>query len=87
MFMQDAAGDFEVYQYNATLNAFVGNSMGTVGAPWAVDGIAAATPGGGASSASTAQLCRRRHRSARPEPQTSHLFLAPGSLNKRGGRS
>ena len=56
MLMQDAAGDFEVYQYNATLNAFVGNSMGTVGAPWAVDGIAAATPGGGASSASTAQL-------------------------------
>ena len=41
MLMQDAAGDFEVYQYNASLNAFVGNSMGTVGAPWVVDGIAA----------------------------------------------
>lgn len=41
MLMQDAAGDFEVYQYNAGLNAFVGNAMGAVGAPWVVDGIAA----------------------------------------------
>ncbi len=47
MLMQDAAGDFEVYQYNASLNAFVGNSMGAVGAPWAVDGIAANPPSGG----------------------------------------
>ena len=54
MLMQDAAGDFEVYQYNAGENAFVGTSMGTVGAPWVVDGIAA-NPSGG-SAASTAQL-------------------------------
>ena len=56
MLMQDAAGDFEVYQYNASLNAFVGNSMGKVGAPWVVDGIAANTSSGGATAASTAQL-------------------------------
>jgi hypothetical protein len=56
--MQDAAGDFEVYQYNASLNAFVGNSMGAVGAPWVVDGIAADPPTGsmGSSDASTSQL-------------------------------
>ena len=42
--MQDAAGDFEVYQYNPSLNAFVGNSMGAVGAPWVVDGIAGTDP-------------------------------------------
>ena len=54
--MQDAAGDFEVYQYNASQNAFVGTSMGAVGAPWVVDGIAADPSGGGASGASTAQL-------------------------------
>ncbi len=54
--MQDAAGDFEVYQYNASLNAFVGNSMGKVGAAWVVDGIAANTSSGGATAASTAQL-------------------------------
>ena len=57
MLMQDAAGDFEVYQYNASLNAFVGNSMGKVGAAaWVVDGIAANTSSGGATAASTAQL-------------------------------
>jgi len=39
------------HQYNATLNAFVGNSIGTVGAPWVVDGIAGASSVG----ASTAQ--------------------------------
>jgi hypothetical protein len=52
--MQDAAGNFEVYQYNASLNAFVGNSMGAVGAPWVVDGIAANSPSSAGSS--TAQL-------------------------------
>ena len=56
--MRDAAGDFEVYQYNASENAFVGTSMGAVGAPWVVDGIAADPPSGSgaAGSASTAQL-------------------------------
>src|SRR5262249_1172181 len=44
MLMQNATGNFEVYQYNAGLNAFVGNPMGAVGAPWVVDGIAAAPP-------------------------------------------
>jgi len=52
--MQDAAGNFEVYQYNASLNAFVGNPMGAVGAPWVVDGIAADPPSGAGTS--TAQL-------------------------------
>jgi hypothetical protein len=59
--MQDAAGNFEVYQYNASLNAFVGNAMGAVGAPWVVDGIAANAPSGamggsGNQLGSTAQL-------------------------------
>src|SRR5262249_59365205 len=54
MLMQDAAGNFEVYQYNAGLNAFVGNSMGAVGAPWVVDGIAADPPS--SAGTSTAQL-------------------------------
>src|SRR5262249_27866317 len=50
-----------VYQYNANLNAFVGNSMGAVGAPWVVDGIAADPPAGSVGSsddqpASNAQL-------------------------------
>src|SRR5262249_56691134 len=46
-----------VYQYNANLNAFVGNSMGAVGAPWVVDGIAADPPTASTGSAgSTAQL-------------------------------
>jgi len=52
--MQDAAGNFEVYQYNASLNAFVGNSMGAVGAPWVLDGIAANSPSN--AGASNAQL-------------------------------
>jgi len=52
--MQDAAGNFEVYQYNASLNAFVGNAMGAVGAPWVVNGIAANSPG--TTGTSTAQL-------------------------------
>src|SRR5262245_23781593 len=58
MLMQDAAGNFEVYQYNASLNAFVGNSMGAVGAPWVVDGIAADPPTGatGSLDGSTSQL-------------------------------
>ena len=55
--MQDAAGNFEVYQYNASLNAFVGNPMGAVGAPWVVDGIAGNSPSGsGGQLGSTAQL-------------------------------
>jgi hypothetical protein len=61
MLMQDAAGNFEVYQYNASLNAFVGNAMGTVGAPWVVEGISAApatgsTGNSGAAIGSTAQI-------------------------------
>src|SRR5262249_12270014 len=54
MLMQDAAGNFEVYQYNAGLNAFVGNAMGAVGAPWVLDGIAADPPSGAGNS--TGQL-------------------------------
>jgi hypothetical protein len=40
------------------LNAFVGNAMGAVGAPWVVDGIAADPPSAsmGSSDSSTAQL-------------------------------
>jgi hypothetical protein len=54
MLMQDAAGNFEVYQHNASLNAFVGNAMGAVGAPWVVNGIAANSPS--TTGTSTAQL-------------------------------
>ena len=55
--MQDAAGAFEVYQYVASENAFAGTSMGAVGAPWVVDGVAAEPPAGGAASiSSTEQL-------------------------------
>jgi hypothetical protein len=61
MLMQDAAGNFEVYQYNASLNAFVGNPMGAVGAPWVLAGIAADPLAGSMGSsgdqpASNAQL-------------------------------
>ena len=76
MLMQDAAGDFEVYQYNASLNAFVGNSMGKVGAPWVVDGIAASTPGGGASGASTAQLVQAM--ASFGTPSASNCAPVPG---------
>ena len=31
--MQDAGGDFEVYKYNPSENAFDGSSMGAVGLP------------------------------------------------------
>jgi hypothetical protein len=58
MLMQDVAGDFEVYRYNASLNAFVGNAMGAVGAPWVVDGIAGNPPTASMASSdtSTSQL-------------------------------
>ena len=56
--MQDAAGDFEVYKYNPSENAFDGSSMGAVGPAWTVVGIAADPTGGGGAAvgASTAQL-------------------------------
>ena len=55
--MQDAAGDFEVYKYNPSENAFDGSSMGAVGPAWTVVGIAADPPGGRrASGSSTAQF-------------------------------
>ena len=59
MLMQDAAGDFEVYRRDvASENAFAGTSMGAVGAPWAVDGIAANTLGSRqASGALMAATC------------------------------
>jgi hypothetical protein len=61
MLMQDASGNFEVYQYNASLNSFVGSAMGAVGAPWVVEGIAANSPTGStgnsdAALGSTAQI-------------------------------
>jgi hypothetical protein len=49
--MQDAASNLEVYQYNASLNVFVGQPMGAVGAPWMFDGIAAAPLSGGGATA------------------------------------
>ena len=54
MLMQDAAGDFEVYKYNSSEGAFDGSSMGAVGSPWVLDGIA--DPPGSAAPASNAQL-------------------------------
>jgi hypothetical protein len=44
------------HKYNSSENAFDGSSMGAVGPAWAVDGVAAASLGGGVSAASTAQL-------------------------------
>jgi hypothetical protein len=73
--MQDASGNFEVYQYNVSLNAFVGSAMGTVGAPWVVEAIAAASPTGltgnsGVAVGSTAQIV-----------QAMASFGAPGAAN------
>jgi len=63
MLMQDASGNFEVYQYNASLNAFVGSAMGAVGAPWVVEGIAAdPTTGSTGNSALRSALQRRSYR-------------------------
>ena len=57
--MQDAAGDFEVYKYNPSENAFDGSSMGAVGPAWTVVGIAPIRRG--------RRRCRRQfHRATRP---------------------
>ena len=58
MLMQDAAGDFEVYQY-IPANAFDGSSMGAVGSPWVLDGIA--DPPGSAAPAGVERATRTGH--------------------------
>ena len=55
MLMQNAAGDFEAYLYDASIHGFSGTAMGRVGPPWVVDGIAP-NNGGAAGASSNAQL-------------------------------
>jgi hypothetical protein len=52
MLMQNAAGNFEAYRYEASIHGFSGTAMGTMGPPWVVDGIAADPPIGAGTSAS-----------------------------------